>query len=268
LIISPKEATVKFEDVYFEYTKDHPILNGLNFEVPAGKKVALVGGSGSGKSTIVRLLYRFFDPLKGRILISGKDIRDIDLNSLRSIISIVPQDTVLFNNSILYNIHYGNFNRPVEDVYEVSQMAELHDSIVRWKDKYETQVGERGLKLSGGEKQRVSIARSILKNSPILVFDEATSSLDSITENKIMNALRRAAQNRTSICIAHRLSTVVDADHIFVLNNGQTIESGDHRSLVTNDNSYYSQLWKQQHEADRQLLAQQFSSINSDNIKS
>ncbi len=183
LIVSPKEATVKFEDVYFEYTKSNPILNGLNFEVPAGRKIALVGGSGSGKSTIVRLLYRFFDPQKGRILINGKDIRDVDLESLRKMIAVVPQDTVLFNNTILYNIHYGDFSRPVEDVYQVSQMSELHDSILRWGDKYDTRVGERGLKLSGGEKQRVAIARSILKNSPILVFDEATSSLDSITEH-------------------------------------------------------------------------------------
>lgn len=183
LILTPKEATVKFEDVHFEYTAGHPILNGLNFEVPAGKKIALVGGSGSGKSTIVRLLYRFFDPQKGRILLAGKDIRDVDIESLRKTIAVVPQDTVLFNNTILYNIHYGDFNRPVEDVYRVSQMAELHDSILKWSEKYDTRVGERGLKLSGGEKQRVSIARSILKNSPILVFDEATSSLDSITED-------------------------------------------------------------------------------------
>ena len=182
-MLGTQQPSVKFENVYFEYTKDNLILKGLSFEVPAGKKVALVGGSGSGKSTIVRLLYRFQDPLQGRILINGQDIKNVDIESLRKVIAVVPQDTVLFNDTILYNIHYGNFNRPIEDVYQVSQMAELHESILKWSDKYDTHVGERGLKLSGGEKQRVAIARAILKDSPILVFDEATSSLDSITEN-------------------------------------------------------------------------------------
>lgn len=162
--------------------KGLPILQKLSLEVPAGQKVAIIGGSGSGKSTLVRLLYRFFDPAGGRITIAGHDIRDVDLESVRKAISVVPQDTVLFNNTIEYNIHYANFDRPIEDVREAARMAELHDTIERWPDGYLTQVGERGLKLSGGEKQRVAIARAILKDSKILVFDEATSSLDSITE--------------------------------------------------------------------------------------
>ena len=253
--IRAENSNIVFDDVTFSYAdlKGLPIINHLNLEVPAGQKLAIVGGSGSGKSTIVRLMYRFFDPISGRILVDGKDIRDVDLESYRRAISVVPQDTVLFNNTIEYNMHYANLDRPVEEVYEAAKMAELHETISRWPHGYLTQVGERGLKLSGGEKQRVAITRAILKDSPILIFDEATSSLDSITEQKIMRALSRASRGRTTIIIAHRLSTVVDADKILVLNEGKVAESGTHMSLVQNPSSLYAQLWHKQHEADREL---------------
>lgn len=253
--IRAENSNIVFDDVTFSYAelKGLPIIQNLNLEVPSGQKVAIVGGSGSGKSTIVRLMYRFFDPITGRILVDGKDIRDVNLESYRRAISVVPQDTVLFNNTIEYNMHYANLDRPVEDVYEAAKMAELHDTITRWPNGYLTQVGERGLKLSGGEKQRVAITRAILKDAPILIFDEATSSLDSITEQKIMRALSRASKGRTTIIIAHRLSTVVDADQIFVLDQGKVIESGTHLSLVAKPSSLYAQLWRKQHEADRNL---------------
>ncbi|XP_037578117.1 iron-sulfur clusters transporter ABCB7, mitochondrial-like isoform X1 [Dermacentor silvarum] len=252
LVVTPSTATVDFENVSFGYVEGKPILNNLSLSIPAGKKVALVGGSGTGKSTVIRLLYRFFDPSDGRILINGQDIKTVDLDSLRKAIAVVPQDAVLFYNTIEYNLHYGDFSRSLEDVRQAANMAELHDSIMAWPKQYATQVGERGLKLSGGEKQRVAIARAILKNSPILVFDEATSSLDSITEHKIMMALQRASQGRTSICIAHRLSTVVDADEILVLSDGKVCERGNHRSLLANSSSFYSMLWNQQHQPHRE----------------
>ncbi|GFV51853.1 ATP-binding cassette sub-family B member 7, mitochondrial [Trichonephila clavipes] len=246
--ISPKEAEVMFENVSFEYVKGQTILSDLSFKVPAGKKIALVGGSGSGKSTIVRLMYKFFEPQKGKIYIGGRDVNEMDINSLRRAIAIVPQDAVLFHNSIFYNLHYGDFSKTENDVYDAAKMAELHDSIQKWPYNYETQVGERGLKLSGGEKQRVAIARAILKNSPILVFDEATSALDSITEEKILAALQRASEGRTSICIAHRLSTVMNADEILVLDKGKVAERGTHNQLISNPKSLYYTLWQKQHQ--------------------
>nr|CAG4647739.1 EOG090X02PU [Moina brachiata] len=241
-----KDASIQFKDVYFKYGENKEIFKGLNFTVPAGKTIALVGGSGSGKSTVVRLLYRFFEPQQGQILINGQDVTKVDVESLRRVISVVPQDAVLFNNTIFYNLAYGNLKKSPEEVYKAAQTAGIHDSILSWPKKYETQVGERGLKLSGGEKQRVAIARAILKGSPILVFDEATSSLDSITESNIMEALKKATRDRTSICIAHRLSTVVDADQIFVFNEGRVIEKGSHRELLSIPNSMYSKLWHTQ----------------------
>ena len=259
ITVTAKNSMIEFDNVSFSYNGNEPnqgsvqILRNLSFQVPSGSKVAIVGGSGSGKSTIVRLMYRFFDPSHGRILIAGHDLRDVDVECIRKSISVVPQDTVLFNNTIEYNLHYADFDRPKEDVINASRMAELHDSIQRWPTGYLTQVGERGLKLSGGEKQRVAIARAILKGSPILVFDEATSSLDSITEQKIMTALNRASIGRTTVIIAHRLSTVIDADKILVLENGTLKESGNHLSLVSNPNSLYYDLWQKQHEADRKI---------------
>lgn len=250
LDVSPSEASITFDGVSFQYIEGKPILRDLSFTVPAGKKIAIVGGSGSGKSTVVRLLYRFFDPQYGKILINGKDIRSVEMDSLRKAIAIVPQDAVLFHNTIYYNLHYGDFSKSAEEVYDAARMAELHNAIQLWPEGYDTQVGERGLKLSGGEKQRVAIARAIMKDSPILIFDEATSSLDSITEMNIMRALMRATTNRTSICIAHRLSTVVDADEILVLHNGHIKERGTHSSLLLNRNSLYSQLWQAQQHVD------------------
>lgn len=246
LILNSRDASVVFDEVTFGYNENRSVLKKLSFEVPTEKKIAIVGGSGCGKSTIVRLLYRFYDPLDGRVLVGGRDIRDVDLESLRRQISVVPQDAVLFHDTIKYNIHYGNFEATEQQVFAASQLAELHETIQTWPRQYDTQVGERGLKLSGGEKQRVAIARAILKNTPILVFDEATSSLDSITEAKIMTALRRAVENRTSIRIAHRLGTVADADQILVLENGTILERGTHKQLLTKPSSLYSQLWHQQ----------------------
>ncbi|KAJ8315031.1 hypothetical protein KUTeg_007181 [Tegillarca granosa] len=223
------------------------ILNGLSFSVPSGKKVAIVGGSGSGKSTIVRLLFRFFDPNQGQISINNQIIQDVDLESLRKAIGVVPQDCVLFHDTVFNNIQYGDLTKPPEAVYEAAKMAELHDTIVnRFPMKYETQVGERGLKLSGGEKQRVAIARTIMKDPPIIVYDEATSSLDTITEQNILRALRRITKGHTTIVIAHRLSTVVDADEILVLEKGRVAEKGTHYELLSNPSSLYTELWHKQ----------------------
>lgn len=247
--VTPETSTIVFENVSFDYGPGKEILKDLNFTIPAGKKVAIVGGSGSGKSTVVRLLYRFYEPKSGKILINNQDINEVNLDSLRRSVAVVPQDCILFHDTIMHNLHYGNLKTEEDNVFNAARMADLHDSITDWPNAYQTQVGERGLKLSGGEKQRVAIARAVLKNSPILVFDEATSSLDSITEYNILQALHRATEGRTSICIAHRLSTVVDADQIMVLNGGKVTEIGSHSELIKDTNSYYYKLWQAQNKS-------------------
>ncbi len=251
-----RDGLVTFENVTFSYDPERQILKGLTFTVPAGRTVALVGPSGAGKSTISRLLFRFYDVTGGRILIDGQDIRDVKQATLRAAIGMVPQDTVLFNDTIRYNIRYGRWEASNEDVEEAARLAQI-DHFIRLSPKgYETEVGERGLKLSGGEKQRVAIARTILKAPPILLLDEATSALDSHTERDIQDALDRVSKNRTTLVIAHRLSTIVGADQILVLDAGVIVERGTHAELLAN-NGLYASMWNRQREADaaREKLA-------------
>jgi ATP-binding cassette subfamily B protein len=248
--------TVRFERVSFAYEPQRPILHEVDFAIPAGAKVAVVGPSGSGKSTLARLLYRFYDVGDGRITVNGVDIRDLKQASLRAAIGIVPQDTVLFNDTIYYNIQYGRPEASREEVIEAARAAHIHAFIESLPERYETRVGERGLKLSGGEKQRVAIARAILKNPRILIFDEATSALDSATEQAIQDELARIARGRTTLVIAHRLSTVMDADEILVLEAGRIVERGTHRALLETGGAY-ARMWAlQQEEAEHEQAAQ------------
>ena len=240
-------ATVVFREVDFSYVPDRQILSGVSFSIEAGQRVAVVGHSGSGKSTLARLLYRFYDVSRGAISINGKDIREVRQASLRRAIGIVPQDTVLFNDTILYNIRYGRTDASEEEVMEAARAAHIHDFIQSLPQKYETPVGERGLKLSGGEKQRVAIARALLKNPRILIFDEATSALDSRAEKAIQAELERIAVGRTTLVIAHRLSTVMDADQILVLSHGRIVERGTHVQLLELKGEY-ARMWALQQE--------------------
>jgi ATP-binding cassette subfamily B protein len=241
-------ATIEFSKVNFFYEKERQILFDVSFSIPAGHRVAVVGHSGSGKSTLARLLYRFYDIADGEIRINGLDIRDVKQASVRAAIGIVPQDTVLFNDSILYNIRYGRPDASDEEVFEAARAAHIHDFIQSLPEKYEAQVGERGLKLSGGEKQRVAIARALLKNPRILIFDEATSALDSRAEKAIQGELERIAQGRTTLVIAHRLSTVMDADQILVLSRGRIVERGSHAQLLEAQGEY-ARMWALQQQA-------------------
>ncbi|HXX04265.1 MAG TPA: ABC transporter ATP-binding protein/permease [Xanthobacteraceae bacterium] len=252
-----RTGTIRFDNVSFAYEPERPILKDLSFEVAAGRTVAIVGPSGAGKSTISRLLFRFYDVTGGRILIDGEDIRDVTQKSLRAVIGMVPQDTVLFNDTIRYNIRYGRWDATDAEVEEAARLAQI-DGFIRLAPKgYETEVGERGLKLSGGEKQRVAIARTILKGPPILLLDEATSALDSHTERDIQDALDRVAKNRTTLVIAHRLSTIVGADEILVLDHGRIVERGAHQELLAHG-GLYAGMWNRQREAQmaREILAE------------
>jgi len=247
------DASVRFENVNFSYEPNRQILFDMSFDIPAGHNIAIVGNSGSGKSTISRLLFRFYEVTSGRILVNDQDIRNITQKSLRATIGIVPQDTVLFNESIYYNIAYGRPDASCEEVFEAAKSAHIHNFIESLPDKYETTVGERGLKLSGGEKQRVAIARAILKRPEILIFDEATSALDSKSEKAIQEELKRIAANRTTLTIAHRLSTIVDADQILVMDRGKIIERGSHQELLV-VKGFYAHMWELQQQEEQSRI--------------
>jgi ATP-binding cassette subfamily B protein len=250
------DAHIRFEQVSFQYNEDRRILKDVSFEIPPGHKVAVVGPSGAGKSTLARLLFRFYDVTSGNISIDGQNIHEVTQESLRNNIGIVPQDTVLFNHSIEHNIRYAKLDATDEEVQQAARHANIHDFITSLPDGYQTIVGERGLKLSGGEKQRIAIARVILKNPRILVFDEATSSLDSRSEQLILEAMKAVAEKHTTLVIAHRLSTIIDADNIIVLDKGEVVEQGRHQQLLEK-RGLYEHLWRlqQEEEAEQALLA-------------
>jgi ATP-binding cassette subfamily B protein len=248
-IFSVQNPAIRFSHVNFSYESNRQILFDVSFDIPAGQNIAVVGQSGSGKSTLARLLFRFYDVQSGCILINNQDIRNVTQQSLRASMGIVPQDTVLFNDSIYYNIAYGKPEAAQEEVHAAAQSAHIHDFIESLPKKYATIVGERGLKLSGGEKQRVAIARTILKNPEILIFDEATSALDSKSEKRIQAELKRIAKNRTTLTIAHRLSTIADADQILVMDHGRIIERGSHPQLLATKGTY-AHMWELQQQEE------------------
>lgn len=236
---------IEFSNVSFGYTPEKLVLRNINFTIPSGKTVAIVGPSGAGKSTVVRLLFRFYDVMSGAILIDGQNIKLVQQESLRKSIGVVPQDTVLFNNTIYYNIEYGKIGAGADEVYEAARNSDIHERILSFPDRYDTKVGERGLRLSGGEKQRVAIARTLLKAPVIVLLDEATSALDTNTERNIQAALARVCANRTTMIIAHRLSTIIHADEILVLQEGDIAERGRHEELIERG-GIYAEMWKQQ----------------------
>ncbi|XP_063681636.1 iron-sulfur clusters transporter ABCB7, mitochondrial-like [Bolinopsis microptera] len=242
----PCKGDIVFDNISFGYTPGKMILKDLSFTVPSGKTVAIVGGSGSGKSTIVRLLYRFYDPNSGDINIGGVSLKSLQLEDYRRNVGVVPQDCVLFNDNIRYNIQYGDTSASEEDIVKAAKLADIHHAIGTFPEGYNTLVGERGQMLSGGEKQRIALARAVLKNAPILLYDEATSSLDSLTEHNILESLHTVSAGKTSIFIAHRLSTIMDADQILVLQDGAIAERGTHKQLLNNPESMYSEMWNQQ----------------------
>jgi ATP-binding cassette, subfamily B, heavy metal transporter len=243
-----KQGAISFKNVHFSYDSARPILKGISFEVPAGKTVAVVGPSGAGKSTLSRLLYRFYDIQSGSVFVDGQDIRTVTQKSLRSAIGMVPQDTVLFNDTVAYNIRYGRPSATDAEVKAAAEIAQIAHFIDLLPEGFDTKVGERGLKLSGGEKQRVAIARTVLKAPPILILDEATSALDTTTERDIQTALDVVSKNRTTLVIAHRLSTVIGADEIIVLKSGEIAERGTHTALLQK-NGLYASMWNRQREA-------------------